>query len=82
MEVALSKLLTGFRKNHSTNHYLINMLEKSKNTLDNGGFICTLFMGLSKTFDTLNHGILIAKLEAYGFQKDEFIFMKSHLTKR
>ena len=82
MEVALSKLLTGFRKNHSTEHCLINMLEKSKNTLDNGGFICTLFMDLSKTFDTLNHGILIAKLVAYGFQKDAFIFMKSHLTKR
>ena len=39
MEDKLSKLLTGFRKNHSTQHCLVNMLEKWKNTLDKGGFV-------------------------------------------
>ena len=33
----LSKLLTGFRKNHSTQQCLINMLEGWKNALDKGG---------------------------------------------
>ena len=36
MEDKLSKLLTGLRKNHSTQHSLLNMLEKWKNTLDKG----------------------------------------------
>ena len=42
----LSKLLTGFRKNHSTQHCLVNMLEKWKNTLDKSGFVCVIFMDL------------------------------------
>ena len=69
-------------KNHSTEHCLINMLEKWKNTLDKGRFVCAMFMDLSKAFDTMNHDLLIAKLGAYGFQKDALSFMKSYLTKR
>ena len=82
MEDKLSKLLAGFRKNHSTQHCLINMLEKWKNTLDKGGFVCAMFMDLSKVFDTMNHDLLIAKLGGYGFQKDALSFMKSYLMKR
>ena len=62
MEGKLSKLLTGFRKNHSTQHCLVNMLENAKNTLDKGGFVCAMFMDLSKAFDTMDHDLLIAKL--------------------
>ena len=71
MEDKLSKLLTGFRKNHSTQQCLINMLEKWKNTLDKGGFVCAMFMDLSKAFDTMNHDLLIAKINngTHGFQK-------------
>ena len=82
MEDVLSKLLTGFRKNHSTQHSLVDMLEKWKNTLDKGGFVCAIFMDLSKAFDTLNHDLLITKWGAYGFQEDALIFMKSYFTNR
>ena len=82
MEDKLSKLLTGFRKNHSTQHCLINMLEKWKNALGKGGFVCAIFMDLSKAFDTVNHDLLIAKLGGYVFQKDALSFMKNYLTKR
>ena len=68
--------------NHSTQHYLINMLRKWKNNLDKGGFVCATFMDLSKTFDTMNHDLLIPKLRTYGFQKDALSFMKSFLTKK
>ena len=61
---------------------LINMLEKWKNTLDKRGFVCAMFIDLSKTFDAMNHDLLIAKLGAHGFQKDALSFMKSYLTKR
>ena len=44
MEGKLSKLLKGFRKNHSTQHRLVNKLKKWKNTLDKGGFVCAMFM--------------------------------------
>ena len=82
MEDKLSKLLTGFRKNHSTQHCLVNMLEKWKNTLDKGGFVCAIFMNLSKVFDTMKHDLLIAKLGAYGCQEDALAFMKSYFTNR
>ena len=82
MEDKLSKLLTGFRKNHSTQHCLVNMLEKWKNTLDKGSFVCAIFMDLSKASDTMNHNLLIAKLGAYGFQEDALVFMKSYFTNR
>ena len=37
---------------------------------------------LSKAFDTLNHGLLIAKLSAYGFEHDALKFIYSYLTNR
>ena len=82
MEDKLSKLLTGFRKNHSTQHCLVNMLEKWENTLDKGGFVCAIFMNLSKAFDTMNYDLLIAKLGAYGFQEDPLVFMKSYFMNK
>ena len=82
IEDKLSKLLTGFRKNHSTQHCLVKLLEKWKNTLDKGGFVCAIFLDLSKAFDTMNYDLLIAKLGAYGFQEDALVFMKSYFTNR
>ena len=82
MRDKLSKLLTGFRKNHSTQHCLMSMLEMWKNTLDKGGYVSAIFMDLSKAFDTLNHNLLIAKLGAYGFERDSLSFMKSYLKDR
>ena len=54
-------------------------MEKLKNTLDKGGFVCVMFMYLSKAFDTIDDGFLIAKLVAYGFQEHALAFMKSYL---
>ena len=57
MSDKLSKLLTSFSKNHSTQYCLMSMLKMLKNTLDKG-YVSATFMDLSKAFDTLNHNLL------------------------
>ena len=47
------------------------MLENWKNMLDKGGYVCAMFMDLSKAFDTIHHDLMIAKLVAYGFSQDK-----------
>ena len=37
-----------------------------------------MFIEVSKAFDTLNHNLLIDKLEAYGFERESLSFMKSY----
>ena len=81
MKDKLSKQLTGFRKNHSTQHCLSCMLEIWKKVLDKG-YICAIFMDLSKASHTLNHDLLIAKLGAYGFETSALIYIKSYFTNR
>ena len=70
MQDKLLNLLTGFRKNHSTQHCLMYMLENWKNMLDKRGYVCAMFMDLSKAFDTIHHDLMIVKLGGYGFSQD------------
>ena len=42
------------------------MIEDWKESLDTNDVIGALFMVLSKAFDSLPHGFLIAKFRAYG----------------
>ena len=53
-----------------------------KKVLDKAGYICAIFMNLSKAFGTLNHNLLIAKLGAYGSKTDALRYMKRYLTNR
>ena len=39
-------------------------------------------MDLSKVFDTINHGLLIAKLHAYGFEKSTLKLLLNYLSNR
>ena len=45
------------------------MIEKWKESVDNGGAFGALMTNLSKNFDCLHHELLIANLYAYGFDK-------------
>ena len=58
----------GFRQNHSTNNALFSITEKIRETLDNNNFACGTFIDLQKAFDTVDHTILLKKLENYGIR--------------
>ena len=69
-----SKCVTGLRKSHGTQHCLMVMLEKWKKALGKEKNMLAIFMDLSKVFNTINHGLLLAKLKAYGFSKRALSF--------
>ena len=62
MKDKLSKQLTGYRKNHTTQYCWSGILETWKKVSDKEGYICGIFMDLSKAFDTLNHNLLSSYL--------------------
>ena len=65
----LSSFLCGYEKEFSTQTALLSLLEKRKSTLHKKGFAGAVLMGLLKAFDTINHELLIAKLNGYGFSE-------------
>ena len=81
-EPNFSSFFTGFRKNHNIQHSLLKMLELWKETLDKGKSVGAIFMDLSKAFDTLNHDLLIAKLEPYSFSENSLNYIQSYLYNR
>ena len=82
MRQFFSPLLGGFRQGYSTQHVLLNFLQCCKNINDNKGLAGALFMDLSKAFDSVNHDLLLAKLNAYGNNLDALQLIRSYLSKR
>ena len=65
-----SPLLGGFRQGYSTQHVLLNLLQRCKNTIDNKGLAGALAMNLSKGCESVNNNLIIANLNAYGLNLD------------
>lgn len=72
----------GFRQNHSTYMALMEMYDKISTAVDNSEYAVGIFIDLSKAFDTLNHEILVAKLEYYGVRGTALDWFMSYLHAR
>ena len=82
MEKYLSPHLCGFRKGFSTQDCLIVMLEKWRRGLDKKEKAAAILTDLSKAFDSLNHNLLIAKLQAYGFDENSLNLIYDFISNR
>ena len=72
----------GFRKAHSTNLALTIITDKISEALDAGDHMVGVFLDFSKAFDTINHNILLQKLERYGIVDAPHNWITSYLTNR
>ncbi|PNF39982.1 hypothetical protein B7P43_G15963 [Cryptotermes secundus] len=78
----ISDAQNGFRQNKSTHTALQSFIEDVQKALDNKFFALGIFLDLSKAFDVINHKLLLAKLELYGFRGISLSLMRSYLTGR
>ena len=74
--------LSGFRKGFGCQDILIRMTEDWRKSLDLGESIGIVAIDLSKAFDCMSHGLLIAKTDAYGFSMQACNLLKSYLLDR
>ena len=72
----------GLRAGYSTTHSLIDIVENIRKTIETRKYGCGVFIDLKKAFDTVNHDILLRKLEHYGIRESASAWFKSYLSDR
>ena len=77
IQTLLTDFVSAYRKHYSANNVLISLKENWNENLNNNKIVGAVFTDLSKTFDCIPHDLLIAKMEAYGFNEDCLTFLYS-----
>ena len=81
-ENLLSSCLSAYQKGYNCQHVILRLTEYWRQALDGGNFVGTVAMDLSKAFDRMPHGLLIAKLHAYGLLINACQLIISYLKDR
>ena len=82
MRQFFSPLLGGFGQGYSTQHVLFNFVQRCKSSIDNKGLAGGFIVDLSKAFNSVDHDLLLAKLNAYDINLDALQLLRSYLSKR
>ena len=82
MEHHFSPFISAYRKSFSTEHVLIRLFEDWRNKLGNNNVVGVVLTDLSKAFDCIPYDLLLANLDAYGFNRDTVAYIYSYLKNR
>jgi hypothetical protein len=72
----------GFRKGHSTELSALELVNRIISSMDKNEVPLAIFIDLSKAFDTINHQILLYKLQYYGIKGSALKLLESYLSNR
>ena len=78
----LNQCQSGFRSKYSTNTALLDVTDYILQNANEGKVTASIFLDLKKAFDTVNHDLLIKKLNSYGIRGRELDWFKSYLSGR
>ena len=78
----LSVYQSGFRRLHSNSTCLTDVTNTLLQNIDKGQLTGLVLLDLAKTFDTLDHSVLLDKLASLGFSKASIQWFKAYLTDR
>jgi len=72
----------GFRQGFNTSDAVSELLDYVYSSLDNRKIMLSVFLDLSKAFDTVNHGVLMSKLNNLGIRGSVYSWFKSYIGDR
>ena len=72
----------GFQRNNSTEHAILQLTRDITSSFEKGEYTLGVFIDLSKAFDTVDHQILIKKLQYYEIDGPASEWFKSYLSNR
>ena len=76
----LTPYQSGFRPGHSTQDVLIKTMDDWRKELDSDHIVSALFVDLGKVFDTIDHELLLEKLDMlFGVRDEEKMWFQAYL---
>ena len=72
----------GFRKDKSTAQAFLNHIQITYDSIDSGNFVISVFLDFKKASDTVDHKIVLSKLDFYGIRRGSHVWLKSYLSER
>lgn len=78
----IQPLQFGFRRSHSTTHAMLDMIAKIYEACEKRNYTACILLDIKKAFDSIDHKILLQKLNHYGVRGGPHNLIKSYLSNR
>ena len=78
----LHQAQSGFRPGHTTQDVIVASVDDWRRGLDNNHLVGVVLVDLSKAFDSVNHDLLLCKMDRYGIRGKEQCWFHSYLSGR